>query len=124
MIKKKEGVMRKIVKILMPVILVSFILAGCAGGVNENKPIAEVRTEAESMTANQLQAMVDKYKKVIESKKAELRKLNEKLRAIPVTELLGDEAKAIKGGIEAVAKSIRAFGERLNVYARELGQKM
>ncbi len=116
--------MRNIINILAPVVLVSLVLAGCAGGVNENKPIAQVQTEAKSMNANKLQAMVDQYKKVMEAKKTELKKLNEKLKAVPVTELLGDEAKVIKGDIEAVAKSIRALGERLNVYARELKQKM
>ena len=54
------------------------------------------------------------------TKKADLEKLREKFKTIPATELLGEEAKKLKGDIEAVGKSIRALGDRLNIYAREL----
>ena len=58
--------MKKILKIAAPVVLVSMVLAGCGGGASETKPIAEVKTEAQAMDANQLQAMVDRYKKAME----------------------------------------------------------
>ncbi|MFH1752895.1 MAG: hypothetical protein ABH875_01810 [Candidatus Omnitrophota bacterium] len=114
--------MVKIAKIVAPIILVSLILAGC-GGVNEDKPIAEVRTEAQAMTAKDLQAMVDKYNGAIESKRAEIKKLGEKLSKIPVTELVGKDAQALKGNMDDINKSLRALSERLNVYMRELNNK-
>ncbi len=114
--------MRRIVLILAPAILASLVLAGC-GGVSEDKPLAEVRTEAQAMTVKDIQAIVDKYKSAIESKKAKLIKFKDELSKIPVSELMSDQAKAIKGDIDEVAKSIRALSDRLNVYARELRKK-
>ena len=118
----KEVNMRGMVKVLAPVVLVSFILAGCGGRVSETRPIDGVRAEAESMNAAQLQVMVDKYKKVMEAKKQDLVKLNEKLKSIPIREVMGTEAKKIKADIETCARSIKALGERLNVYVRELSR--
>ena len=115
--------MRGMVKLLAPVVLSGLILAGCGGRVSETRPIDGVRTEAESMNAAQLQVMVDKYKKVMEAKKQDLVNLNEKLRSIPINEIMGAEAKKVKADIETCARSIKALGERLNVYVRELSRK-
>ena len=115
--------MRRFTRILAPVILICFVLAGC-GGVSEDRPIAEVKAEAAKMASKDLQAMVDKYKKAIESKNEALKKLKDKLSKVPVTEIMADEAKALKGDIDGVAKSIKALSDRLNVYVRELNVKI
>ena len=116
--------MKKIVMMLLPVMLAGVLLAGCGGGVSEDKPIADVMSEAKAMTAPQIEGMVANYKKAIESKKAELVKLQEKIKTIPVTELMGDEAKKLKSDLSAVGTSVRALTDRLNVYVRELRAKM
>ena len=116
--------MRNVVKAFAPVVLLSFILAGCGGGVSENKPISEVKTEAEGMSVEKLKGMVSKYQAAIDSKKAEITKITAELKKIPLTQMLGDEAKKLKGDIESVTKSVRALTERLNVYAQELRSKM
>ncbi|NQU94886.1 MAG: hypothetical protein HQ549_01470 [Candidatus Omnitrophica bacterium] len=115
--------MRKIVKIILPIVLMSFILTGCGGGVSENKPISEVKAEAKTMSLDQLKATVAKYKAAIESKKAEIDKLTAAIRKIPVTQMLGDEAKKLKGDIQNVSISVKALTERLNVYAQALRSK-
>jgi peptidoglycan hydrolase CwlO-like protein len=116
--------MGRIIKVLMPVVLVSMVLAGCGGGVSEDKPLSEVRIEAKEMTIDQLKGTIEKYKKAIEAKKADLVKCQEKIRQIPPTEMLGEQAKKVKNDISNVTKSIRALTDRLNVYARELRVKM
>jgi hypothetical protein len=113
--------MRNFAKFMVPVLLVSFIIAGC--GASETKPIPEVRAEAEAMSAKELQGMVDKYKAAIDSRKADLKKVQEKISKIPISDLMGDEAKKLKGDIDTVTKSIRALTDRLNIYARELRAK-
>ena len=74
--------MKKIVMMLLPVMLAGVLLAGCGGGVSEDKPIAEVKAEAQAMAVPQIEGMVASYKKAIESKKAQLVKLREKIKTI------------------------------------------
>ena len=115
--------MRNVVKVLLPVVFLSVALAGCGGGASETKPIAEVRTEAKGMSLDQLKSTVSKYQAAITSKKAEFTKLTEALQKIPVTQMLGDEAKSLKTDIQNVTTSIRALTDRLNIYAQELRRK-
>jgi len=115
--------MKRIARVLLPVVLISFILNGCGGGVSEDKPISEVKTEAQAMSVDQLKATVAKYRAAIESKKAEIVKIKEQLKKIPIADMLGEEAKKLKGDVQNITKSIRALTDRLNTYARELRNK-
>lgn len=121
---KREGFMRNIIKAFLPVLLVSFILTGCGGGVSEDKPIAEVKTEAQGMSAEQLKATVSKYQAAIDSKKAEINKLTAQVQQIPIAQMMGDEAKKLKGEIQNIGNSVKALTERLNIYAQEIKSKM
>ena len=116
--------MRNVAKVILPIVLMSFVLTGCGGGVSEDKPIAEVKTEAQAMSVDQLKATVNKYQAAIDSKKAEISKITEKLKKIPVAEMLGDEAKKLKGDIQDVNNSVRALSARLSIYSQELRSKM
>ncbi|MBL7157054.1 MAG: hypothetical protein ISS92_02700 [Candidatus Omnitrophica bacterium] len=116
--------MRNVAKILLPVVFLSLALTGCGGGVNENKPIAQVKTEAQGMSLDQLKATISKYQAVIQSKRNQMTKLTTAFQKIPVTQMMGDEAKKLKGDIQNVMTSIRALSERLNIYAQELRRKM
>lgn len=116
--------MKGIARILLPVVLISFILSGCGGGASENKPISEVRTEAQAMSVDQLKATVSKYQAAIESKKVEISKLTAAIKKIPMAQMLGDEATKLKGDMQSVSASIRALTDRLNIYAQQLRSKM
>lgn len=121
---RKKGVsMKKAIKVCVPVILTCMLIAGCGGGVSEDKPIAEVKTEAQGMTLEQLKAVVSKYQKAIESKKTEIEALTAQIKKIPVAQMLGEEAKKLKGDIDSITSSVRALTERLNIYAQELRRK-
>jgi len=113
----------RFVKVYVFIALACLILAGCGGGASEDKPISEIKTEAESMSAQQLNDMVAKYQKAIESKKAEWEALQEKLKSIPVAQMLGEEAKKLKSDISNITQSVRALTERLNTYKNELMSK-
>ena len=115
--------MKKIARVLLPIALISFILSGCGGGVSEDKPISEVKTEAQAMSVDQLKAIVAKYQAAIESKKAEIEKIKQEIQKIPIADMLGEEAKKLKGDIQNITNSIRALTERLNAYSRELRNK-
>ncbi len=100
-------------------------LAACSGGgssagVDESKPIAEIQAEAENMSADALRQSAEAYKKAIEDLGPEMEALAAKLKEIPPTQLLGEEAKAIKGDMEKLGGSVQSLTERFNVYLGEL----
>lgn len=99
------------------------VMAGCGnggGGVDETKPIAEVKTEAAQMDAGQLRDMAMSYKQAIESKLAEIEPIKEKIKEIPLTEVMGDEAKGLKADVDELMKSVDALKERFQVYYDKL----
>jgi predicted nucleic acid-binding Zn-ribbon protein len=63
------------------------------------------------------------YKEAIAAKNSDLEKLTAKLKEIPVTEMLGDEAKELKADIDNLNKSISALKERFEVYYQKLKEQ-
>ena len=116
--------MKGIVSICACLALLSAAVAGCGSGASEDKPIADVRSEAKTLSVDQLKAMVAKYEKAIESKKAVIEELTVRLKDIPVAQMMGEEAAQIKKELDTIGASIRALTERMNVYAAELKAKM
>ena len=114
--------MRKTVLPLMLTMSVLFLF-GCGKKADENKPISEVKAEAEKMSAADLKAIVMKYKDAIEAKKADVEKITAKLKEIPVTQMLGEQAKQLKGDIDNLNKSVTALRERFQIYYDQLKTK-
>jgi hypothetical protein len=105
-------------------VLWAFTMVGCGSKkADENKPMSEVKTEAEKMDAGQLRNMAVTYKEAIVAKTAEVEKITAKLKEIPVTELLGEQAKQLKANIDSVTKSIDALKARFDVYYAKLKEK-
>lgn len=120
--------MKKRTMIVAASLLCSLILtlAGCksksgsSASVDETKPIAEVKAEAEKMDVEQLRAAALNYQKAIQAKEPEVQKLAEQIKAIPLTELMGEKATTLKADMEKVSKSIAALKERMQVYVDQL----
>ncbi len=111
-------------KIIASILICAVLLAGCSGGgVDETKPVDQIKQEAQAMDAAKLEAVANKYKAAIEAKKGEISKLQGKIKDIPVKELLGDEAKKLKGDVSEISSSVKALSERMNVYLSELKKK-
>jgi len=100
-----------------------FAILGCGKKADENKPISEVKAEAEKMDTDGLRAMAMVYQKAIAAKNSEAEKLTAKLKDIPVTEMMGNEAKELKADIDNLNKSISALKERFEVYYQNLKDK-
>jgi len=117
--------MKTVRKIILWCLLAVCLLAvtGCGKKADENKPISEVKAEAEKMDVEKLRAMAMKYKDAIMAKKGEVEKFTGELKDIPLTEMLGEEAKQLKSEIEALNKSISALKERFQVYYDKLQEK-
>ena len=112
--------MKKVIGIVAAFIMASVLVSGCGSTASETKPVAEVQSESKTMSVGQLQKMADVYKAAIESKQVQVKALQEKIKTIPVTQLLGDEARAIKDDVTKLATSVQALTERMNVYLKAL----
>ncbi|MCX5637838.1 MAG: hypothetical protein NTX52_09130 [Planctomycetota bacterium] len=108
-------------------VVCSLALCGCgkAKKADENKPLSEVKTEAEKMNAGQLRETALAYKSAIEAKTADLEKVITKLQKVPLTEALGEEAKNknLKADIDNLTKSLEALKQRFEVYYQKLKEK-
>ncbi len=100
-----------------------FAILGCGKKADENKPISEVKAEAEKMDTDGLRAMAMVYQKAVAAKNSEVEKLTATLKDIPVTEMLGDKAKELKADIDDLNKSISALKERFEVYYQKLKEQ-
>ena len=112
--------MRKKSVVAMLFVFLIMITFGCSGSVDEKKPLSEVKTEAQSMSVKGLQSIIDKYKAAIESKKGEIDVLKDKIKEIPLTQLLGEEAKMLKKEAGELKSSLRALKDRMKIYLEEL----
>jgi predicted nucleic acid-binding Zn-ribbon protein len=91
--------------------------------VDTEKPVAEVQTEAQKMSVENLKAVALQYKQAITAKQAELEKLIAKIKEIPLTEALGQEAQALKTDVKSLETSLSALKERFQVYYNTLKEK-
>jgi ATP-dependent Clp protease ATP-binding subunit ClpA len=98
-------------------------LVGCGKKADENKPITEVKAEAEKMSAEKLHSMALTYKDAIVAKRGDIEKVASQLKDIPVAKMLGDESKKLKAEIDALNTSVSALKERFQVYFDKLKEK-
>jgi uncharacterized protein involved in exopolysaccharide biosynthesis len=98
-------------------------LLGCGKKADENKPISEVKTEAEKMSAKDLRAMAETYRDTIVAKKGEVENLAKKIANIPLAEKLGAEAEALNADMDSLNKSLSALRARFQIYYDKLKEK-
>jgi len=115
--------MKKGYGLLAGIMLVA-MLTGCGGNkIDENKPIDQVAADAAKMGQAELQKMVDTYQAVIADKSKEVEALMAKVKEIPMADLLGDDAKALKNDLSEVKASISKLKDQMDVYVKELAAK-
>ena len=95
-------------------------LAGCGKKADSEQPIADVQAEAGKMNVEQLKAKAIEYKDAIVAKKAEIEKVAAKLKAIPITQQMGDEAKGLQTDMANLSKTVASLNERFQVYYSKL----
>lgn len=121
---KTGGGFMKLYGFLAGLVLVA-MLTGCGGSssIDENKPVDQIAADANKMTQADLQKMVTKYEAAIAEKGKELEALTAKIKEIPLAELMGDKAKALKADISKITTSMGKLKDQMAVYAKELAAK-
>jgi len=92
-------------------------ITGSGGGSSELDPLT---TEASAMGTADLQAMVTKYKGLISEKMDVAGALKAKLKEIPLTEMLGEKATALKQDLSETTTLISQLKDKLSVYTSAL----
>ena len=105
------------------VIFSMFILFGCGKNADESRPLSEVKAEAAEMNVDDLREMALLYKETIQDKLEEVNKIKNKIKEIPLKDMLGDQTKELKQELEPVIKSINDLKQRFFVYYSELKEK-
>ncbi len=100
------------------------MLTGCGGNkIDENKPIDQVAADAAKMGQAELQKMVDTYQAAIADKSKDVEAVMAKVKEIPLSELMGDKAKALKGDLSEIQAALGKLKDQMAVYAKELAAK-
>jgi polyhydroxyalkanoate synthesis regulator phasin len=112
-------------KVLLIAMMVALLtLAGCGGGgADTETPVADLESEASTMSVDDLKAKALEYKDAIEAKMQEIEPITEKLKEIPLTEKMGEEAQALQSDIAALTQDVSALKERLAVYIDALKEQ-
>ncbi len=99
--------------------------AGCGGPkVDEKKPLAEIRTEAQKMTSRELRRVAEAYGEAVVKKRKAVKDLRNRLDDLEPEELVNQGAATLKKDADAVAGSIAALTERQNLYLELLRTKV
>ena len=98
--------------IFASLVVLAMVLSGCgkkgvpAGAADENRPVAEVKAEADLMTVDQLKEMATKYLAAIEGKNAELNAMMTKLSDSSKAGSISKDFMQIKTDITTITGSL------------------
>jgi hypothetical protein len=99
------------------------LLVGCSTGIDEKMPIDQVVVDASQMKPKALEDKIDRYEMQIAKETAGMNDIKKQLKEIPLSELLGEKAKALKSELSGLTASRDQLGRQMEVYARELAVK-
>jgi len=100
------------------------IVSKLTGAALATVPMEDVKAEIDKLGVEQLKAKATDYKDAILAQKAELATATEKLKEIPVTQLMSADAKTMQSNIATLTKTISNLNDRFQLYnnkIKELG---
>ncbi len=115
--------MKKLWTVLACAVLAAGLLTGCGSGVDENKPLSEVKAEAATLDEAALKAKIADCEKFLAEKKAELEKVAAKIKEIPLDKILSEESKNLKDQTAKLTESIKKVSDQMKVYVDEAAAK-
>jgi len=85
-----------------------------------NQSVEEIKEKVAGFDKTQVLAYVDQYKAVLLEKKDQLADLTGQLKSLPVTEMMGQKATALKSQISQYGDEFLGLKERYSVYLQKL----
>ena len=86
-------------------------------------PIEQVKKDIAELDVENLKEKANAYKLKIDSTKQEIEKLMQKLKDIPLTEQMNQEAKEIQGEITELSAAMEALSDRFDLYLDAIKEK-
>jgi hypothetical protein len=87
------------------------------------KPVAEVQTQAQTMSVADLRATALQYVQAISVKKEDLQKVMAQVKELPLTEALSEKAKTLKAEVQKIETTVKDLTERFQVYYNKLKEQ-
>ncbi len=85
-----------------------------------NQSVEEIQQKVAGFDQTQVLAYVDQYKAVLLEKKDQIAELTGQLKSLPMTEMMGDKAKALKDQIAQYGDQFSGLKDRYSVYLQKL----
>ena len=82
--------------------------------------LSDIKEQVQAMSMEDLMARALKYKDAIMGHEGEVNSLMAKVKALPATAMLGDEAKQFKADIAQLTEAIKPLKERYDIYIGKL----
>jgi len=97
--------------------------AGVTVTADVEKPITEVQAQAQTMSVADLRSTAVQYQQAISAKQVDLQKVWAQVKEIPLTDALGEKAKALKTEAQKIESSVKGLTDRFQVYYDKLKEK-
>ena len=104
-------------------LIATLVLCGCGANVDENKTPQQAKAEALTLDSAALQKKVDACKKFLEEQNAKSKEVIEKMKAIPLSQQMGEDAQKLRAEAKKIGDSVKNVGDQLQVYLEELKAK-
>ena len=97
--------------------------AGCGEKLDENRPLDEVRAEAQKLDSDKLQKQYELWRKHLDAKLAQADSIARKISDMPLDKVVSEDMQKLKQEYSAADESCRKSGAILEVYAGEMEKK-
>jgi hypothetical protein len=85
-----------------------------------NKSVEEIKQKVAGFDKSQVMAYADTYKDVLIEKKDQLTALTEKVKALSMTEMLGEKGKALTAQVAQYTEQLTGLKDRYGIYLDQL----
>ena len=108
----------------MPVLTLVLALAvsmGCAKKVDPKRPLEKIQSDVISMSVADLESHASAYAAAIRAQKAEITKIQQQVRKIPIEKFFNNKTMTHK--ISNIGREAEALLERYQIYIKALQEK-
>ncbi|OQA51706.1 MAG: hypothetical protein BWY44_00909 [Candidatus Omnitrophica bacterium ADurb.Bin292] len=112
---------RKTLQILLVILGLLTVMNGCTRKVDSERSIDKIKKDIEVMSVAELEDYAMAYVSAIQSQRAQIQKIQEKIRKVPIEKFFSNQA--LQNDIKKVGRKAEALYVRYLLYVTALKQK-
>ncbi len=112
---------RKTLQILLVILGLLTVMNGCTRKVDSERSIDKIKKDIETMSVAELEDYAMAYVSAIQSQRAQIQKIQEKIRKVPIEKFFSNQA--LQNDIKKVGRKAEALYVRYLLYVTALKQK-